>query len=121
MTSPVPHVTPATIAPVEPVVTAGAEPAPEPFERAGVISDRLVDNIETVVYGKRSEIKLVLTALACDGHVLPEGVRGAAKTALAGRACGGRAGRAWARRPRGASRVRSRSESSARRTCSRPM
>ena len=79
MTSPVPHVTPATIAPVEPVVTAAAEPDPERFERAGVISDRLVDNIETVVYGKRSEIKLVLTALACDGHVLLEDVPGTAK------------------------------------------
>ena len=56
---------------------------PERFERAGVISDRLVDNIETVVYGKRSEIKLVLTALACDGHVLLEDVPGTAKTVLA--------------------------------------
>ena len=83
MTSPVPDATPATIAPVEPVVTAAAEPERERFERAGVISDRLVDNIETVVYGKRSEIKLVLTALACDGHVLLEDVPGTAKTVLA--------------------------------------
>ncbi len=70
-----------TIAPVEPVVAAASEP--ERFERAGVISDRLVDNIETVVYGKRNEIKLVLTALACDGHVLLEDVPGTAKTVLA--------------------------------------
>ena len=56
---------------------------PERFERAGAISDRLVDNIETVVYGKRDEIKLVLTALACDGHVLLEDVPGTAKTVLA--------------------------------------
>ena len=54
-----------TIAPVEPLVAASSDP--ERFARAGVISDRLVDNIETVVYGKRDEIKLVLTALACDG------------------------------------------------------
>ena len=80
---------------------------PERFERAGAISDRLVDNIETVVYGKRDEIKLVLTALACDGHVLLEDVPGTAKTVLA---------RAIA----GASRARFRSGSSARRTCSRP-
>jgi MoxR-like ATPase len=58
-------------------------PGPERFERAGAISDRLVDNIETVVYGKRDEIKLVLTALACDGHVLLEDVPGTAKTMLA--------------------------------------
>jgi MoxR-like ATPase len=53
---------------VEPVLVPSSEP--ERFERAAEISDRLVDNIETVVYGKRAEIKLVLTALACDGHVL---------------------------------------------------
>ena len=53
-----------------------ASSEPERFERAGAISDRLVDNIETVVYGKRDEIKLVLTALACDGHVLLEDVPG---------------------------------------------
>jgi len=70
-----------TIAPVEPVRSAVSEP--ERFERAGVISDRLVDNIATVVYGKRNEIKLVLTALACDGHVLLEDVPGTAKTVLA--------------------------------------
>ena len=76
MSSPVPDTTPATIARVEPVVAVPSEP--ERFERAGEISDRLVDNIETVVYGKRDEIKLVLTALACDGHVLLEVVPGTA-------------------------------------------
>jgi MoxR-like ATPase len=81
MTSPVPDTTPATIAPVEPVLAVSSEP--ERFERAGAISDRLVDNIETVVYGKREEIKLVLTALACGGHVLLEDVPGTAKTVLA--------------------------------------
>ncbi|MGH3127125.1 MAG: AAA family ATPase, partial [Gaiellaceae bacterium] len=66
---------------MEPVVAVPSEP--ERFERAGAISDRLLDNIETVVYGKRGEIKLVLTALACDGHVLLEDVPGTAKTVLA--------------------------------------
>jgi MoxR-like ATPase len=66
---------------VEPVAARASEP--ERFERAGAISDRLVDNIETVVYGKRDEIKLVLTALTCDGHVLLEDVPGTAKTVLA--------------------------------------
>ena len=81
MTSPLPDISADTIAP------GGARPRrrsePERFERAGAISDRLVDNIETVVYGKRDEIKLVLTALACDGHVLLEDVPGTAKTVLA--------------------------------------
>jgi MoxR-like ATPase len=52
-------------------------------ERAGEISTRFLDNIETVVYGKREEIKLVLTALICGGHVLLEDVPGTAKTMLA--------------------------------------
>jgi MoxR-like ATPase len=81
MTSPLSDIPPATIAAVEPVLAAASEP--ERFERASEISDRLVDNIETVVYGKRDEIKLVLTAMACDGHVLLEDVPGTAKTVLA--------------------------------------
>jgi MoxR-like ATPase len=47
------------------------------------IADRLLDNIETVVHGKSEEIRLVLTALACNGHVLFEDVPGTAKTVLA--------------------------------------
>ena len=47
---------PTPVAPVEPIVAASSEP--ERFERAGAISDRLVDNIETVIYGKRDEIRL---------------------------------------------------------------
>ena len=70
-----------TIAPVEPL--AAATPEPERFERASKVADRFVDNIETVVYGKRAEIKLVLTALMCGGHVLLEDVPGTAKTVLA--------------------------------------
>ena len=81
MTIPAHETTPATIAPVEPAVAQSSEP--ERFERAGEISNRLVDNIESVVYGKREEIKLVLTALTCGGHVLLEDVPGTAKTVLA--------------------------------------
>jgi MoxR-like ATPase len=44
---------------------------------------RFLDNIETVVLGKREEIKLVLAALMCGGHVLLEDVPGTAKTVLA--------------------------------------
>jgi len=77
MTTPTSHQSPATIAVVD------SPPEPERFERAGAISDRLLDNIETVVHGKRDEIKLVLAALVCDGHVLLEDVPGTAKTVLA--------------------------------------
>ena len=81
MATSVPNTPVDTIAPVKPVLAQASER--ERFERAGAISDRLVDNIETVVYGKRDEIKLVLAALVCDGHVLLEDVPGTAKTVLA--------------------------------------
>ena len=47
------------------------------------IATRLLANVETVVHGKTSEIKLVLAALASGGHVLFEDVPGTAKTVLA--------------------------------------
>src|SRR5206468_9330486 len=47
------------------------------------IAERLRANVETVVHGKSDEIKLVLAALACEGHVLFEDVPGTAKTVLA--------------------------------------
>jgi MoxR-like ATPase len=50
-----------------------------PTQSAG----RLLENIETVVFGKTEEIKLVLSALLCGGHVLLEDVPGTAKTVLA--------------------------------------
>jgi MoxR-like ATPase len=70
----------ASITPVEPVVV---ESERDRFARASDIAVRFLDNIEHVVYGKRDEIKLVLTALACGGHVLLEDVPGTAKTMLA--------------------------------------
>src|SRR5712691_1372881 len=47
------------------------------------LADRFLDNIETVVHGKREEVKLVVAALVCGGHVLFEDVPGTAKTVLA--------------------------------------
>ena len=47
------------------------------------VANRLLENIDKVVRGKQGEIKLVLTALACRGHVLLEDVPGTAKTVLA--------------------------------------
>ena len=54
-----------------------------PIREAAAVAARLLDNIEHVVYGKREEIKLVLTAMICGGHVLLEDVPGTAKTVLA--------------------------------------
>jgi MoxR-like ATPase len=53
------------------------------LERAAGVAERFLGNIETVVHGKTTEIKLVLAALACRGHVLFEDVPGTAKTVLA--------------------------------------
>ena len=65
--------------------TAGpnAEHKDERLERAVETAGRLLANIEHAVRGKRDEIKLVLAALACKGHVLFEDVPGTAKTVLA--------------------------------------
>jgi MoxR-like ATPase len=72
----------ASITPVEQAVADPADGA-DRFANASEIAERFLDNIEGVVYGKREEIKLVLTALACGGHVLLEDVPGTAKTVLA--------------------------------------
>jgi MoxR-like ATPase len=53
------------------------------LDGAARVAERFLANIETVVHGKRAEIKLVLAALACRGHVLFEDVPGTAKTVLA--------------------------------------
>ena len=47
------------------------------------VLERLIDNIETVVLGKRAQVELVVAALLCNGHVLLEDVPGTAKTVLA--------------------------------------
>jgi MoxR-like ATPase len=61
-----------------------ARPAEEDrFARAFALAERFVNNIETVVHGKREEIELVLAAMMCGGHVLFEDVPGTAKTVLA--------------------------------------
>ena len=59
------------------------EAARADFARAVGVAERLLANIETVVHGKREEIRLVLAALASGGHVLFEDVPGTAKTVLA--------------------------------------
>ncbi len=55
----------------------------ERLVRAVDVANKLLENIDRVVRGKQSEIRLVLTAFACRGHVLLEDVPGTAKTVLA--------------------------------------
>jgi MoxR-like ATPase len=63
--------------------TEAARLGSDRFAEAARIAERFLTNIETVVHGKREEIKLVLAALVCGGHVLFEDVPGTAKTVLA--------------------------------------
>ena len=60
-----------------------ARPEEGRLERAAGVAAQLEQNIGTVVEGKAEQIRLVLAALACDGHVLLEDVPGTAKTVLA--------------------------------------
>ena len=53
------------------------------FSNAVTAIERLRGNVEGVVRGKTEQIRLVLAALACGGHVLFEDVPGTAKTVLA--------------------------------------
>ena len=59
---------------------AEREPGVSP---AAPVANRIVDNIEKVIVGKRDEIVLTLVALMAEGHVLLEDVPGVAKTMLA--------------------------------------
>ncbi len=59
------------------------EPSEGKTGAAGAVARRLLENIETIVLGKREEIRLVLAALISGGHVLFEDVPGTAKTVLA--------------------------------------
>ena len=45
--------------------------------------ERIADNVERAVLGKRHAVELVLTAMLSDGHVLLEDVPGTGKTSLA--------------------------------------
>jgi MoxR-like ATPase len=66
------------------VFSLQTQPWSEPdLEAAVEVWHRLADNLARIVRGKEHEIRLVLTALACGGHVLFEDVPGTAKTMLA--------------------------------------
>jgi len=47
------------------------------------IGNRLVENVEKVIVGKRSAVQLTVLGLLCQGHMLIEDVPGVGKTALA--------------------------------------
>jgi MoxR-like ATPase len=55
----------------------------EAAQAVAALTKRLIQNVETVIIGKRPVITNVLVALMCEGHILIEDVPGVAKTVLA--------------------------------------
>jgi MoxR-like ATPase len=47
------------------------------------LSERVTENVERVIVGKRREVQMTLIALLCEGHLLIEDVPGVGKTMLA--------------------------------------
>jgi MoxR-like ATPase len=50
---------------------------------AQAVAERIIDNVNRVIIGKRAEIRLTVIGLLCQGHVLLEDVPGVGKTVLA--------------------------------------
>jgi MoxR-like ATPase len=53
------------------------------MEDPKIIAERVIANVEKVIIGKETEVRLSLIALLCQGHVLIEDVPGVGKTILA--------------------------------------
>ncbi len=47
------------------------------------VAERIVDNVNRVIIGKKTEIRMTIVGLLCQGHVLIEDVPGVGKTVLA--------------------------------------
>jgi MoxR-like ATPase len=52
------------------------------MKNTSYILNRIVENIEKVIIGKRETVELVVISLVCNGHVLIEDVPGVGKTSL---------------------------------------
>jgi MoxR-like ATPase len=48
-----------------------------------IVAERILENVERVIVGKRRELNLAITSLLCGGHMLIEDVPGVGKTMLA--------------------------------------
>ena len=53
------------------------------MEDPKVVAERIIDNVEKVIVGKKRELRLAVTSLLCGGHMLIEDVPGVGKTMLA--------------------------------------
>jgi MoxR-like ATPase len=55
----------------------------DPIQVISSLSERVADNVEMVIVGKRREVEITIIALLCEGHLLIEDVPGVGKTMLA--------------------------------------
>ncbi|MCC7365756.1 MAG: MoxR family ATPase [Dehalococcoidia bacterium] len=53
------------------------------MEDPKIVAERIITNVERVIIGKERELRLAVTALLCNGHMLIEDVPGVGKTMLA--------------------------------------
>jgi MoxR-like ATPase len=53
------------------------------LEEIKVLADRIASNVERVIIGKSSVVRLLLVAILCEGHVLIDDVPGVGKTMMA--------------------------------------
>ncbi len=53
------------------------------MKQVRVIAERIVSNVEKVIFGKHEEVQLAVLGLLCQGHLLIEDVPGVGKTMLA--------------------------------------
>ncbi|MBS3753333.1 MAG: AAA family ATPase, partial [Anaerolineales bacterium] len=53
------------------------------METVSQLSNRIIQNIEKVIVGKREAVEMTVLGLLCQGHVLIEDVPGVGKTMLA--------------------------------------
>ena len=55
----------------------------EPMKDVQQVAEKLIDNVEKVIFGKREAVELTVIGLLCEGHLLIEDVPGVGKTMLA--------------------------------------
>lgn len=53
------------------------------MDKIAALTDMILTNMGKVIYGKEDKLRLILTALLCDGHVLLDDIPGTGKTTLA--------------------------------------
>ena len=53
------------------------------MKKVRVVAERIISNVEKVIFGKHEEIQLAVIGLLCQGHLLIEDVPGVGKTMLA--------------------------------------